>query len=72
MSIMKDQLIQKLTDRRHRLGVTQHHLAALSGVSEIAIKKIESGKSKPTISTLEKLADVLGMEIKIEIRKVQI
>jgi transcriptional regulator with XRE-family HTH domain len=42
------------------------------GNSEIAIstiKKIESGKGNPSLSTVEKIMDILGMEVKYEIRQ---
>jgi len=40
----------------------------------IALKKrrekaLESKKSNPTLETLTKLADVLGMELKLEVKK---
>lgn len=41
-------------------------------MSEIAIstiKKIESGKGNPYLSTVEKIMDILGMEVKYEIRQ---
>ena len=41
-------------------------------MSEIAIstiKKIESGKGNPSLSTVEKIMDILGMEVKYEIRQ---
>jgi transcriptional regulator with XRE-family HTH domain len=52
------------------LSVTQEHLAELSGVGLRTIKEIESGKGNPTFVTLSKLASVLGMEIKLEVKKV--
>ena len=33
------------------------------------IKKIESGKGNPSLSTVEKIMDILGMEVKYEIRQ---
>ena len=41
-------------------------------MSEIAIstiKKIESGKGNPSLSTVEKIMDILGMEVKSAIRQ---
>jgi transcriptional regulator with XRE-family HTH domain len=43
--------------------VTQETLAELSGVGLRTLKQLESGKGNPTLLTIEKLADVLGLEI---------
>lgn len=55
-------LINALKQRREILGVTQSHLADLAGVGVRTLKEIESGKGNPTVETLIKLAEVLGME----------
>lgn len=62
-------LIQRLKARREQLGVTQEQLAELAVVALRTVKALDSGKGNPTISTLIKLADVLGMELKLEVRK---
>lgn len=51
---------------RHAKGISQDELARLSGVSYNTIVKLEK-KDKavnPTIGTLEKIAQVLGVEIR--------
>lgn len=62
-------LIQRLKARREQLGVTQEQLAELAAVALRTVKELDSGKGNPTVSTLIKLADVLGMELKLEVRK---
>ena len=62
-------LYETLRERRETLGITQHYLAELSGVALRTLKEIESGKGNPTAETLNKLADVMGMDLKLEIRK---
>jgi len=64
-----EKLILTLKKRREVLGVTQEHLAELSGVGLRTLKALESGKSNPTFETLSKLAEVLGMELKMEVKK---
>ncbi len=64
-----EEIISILKERRLALSVTQEHLAELSGVGLRTIKEIESGKGNPTFDTLSKLADVLGMEIRLEVKK---
>ncbi len=63
------ELIKALKDRREALKVNQEYLAELSGVSLRTLKAIESGKGNPTLDTLNKLAEVLGMELKLEVKK---
>jgi len=63
------ELIQALKKRREVLSVTQENLAELSGVGLRTLKALESGKSNPTFDTLYKLAEVLGMELKFEVKK---
>jgi transcriptional regulator with XRE-family HTH domain len=62
-------LIQRLKERREQLGVTQEQLAELAAVALRTVKELDSGKGNPTVNTLIKLADVLGMELKLEVRK---
>jgi transcriptional regulator with XRE-family HTH domain len=65
----QEELIKVLKERREALKVTQEHLAELSGVGLRTLKAIETGNGNPTIDTLTKLAEVLGMELKLEVRK---
>ena len=66
----RTELINAIKERRETLKITQEHLAELSGVGLRTLKAIESGKGNPTFDTLNKLVDVLGMEIKLEVKKV--
>ena len=62
-------LIRRLKARREELGVTQEQLAELAAVALRTVKELDAGKGNPTVSTLMKLTDVLGMELKLEVRK---
>ena len=64
---MKIQEVMKL--QRKALGITQQDLADMSEIAISTIKKIESGKGNPSLSTVEKIMDILGMEVKYEIRQ---
>jgi transcriptional regulator with XRE-family HTH domain len=63
-------LIKILKERREELQVTQEKLAELSGVGLRTLKQFESGKGNPTLLTLQKLSDVLGMEVCIKVKNV--
>jgi y4mF family transcriptional regulator len=56
--------------RRKALKITQPHLADLAGISVNSLYKIERGEANPTFDLLEKIAEVLGLEIKLEVKKI--
>lgn len=61
-------LVKTLKERRESLRVTQLDLAELSGVGLRTLKQLESGKGNPTLQTVQKLADVLGMELCLKVK----
>lgn len=64
-----DELINTIKERRKVLNVTQKTLSELSNVGLRTIKEFESGKGNPTIKSLNKIAEVLGMELCLKIKK---
>ena len=60
---------ETIRDRRKELGITQPHLADLAEVSINTLYKIERGQNNPTLEVLSKITDVLGLELRIEIKK---
>ncbi len=64
------ELIKTIKDRRESLNVTQETLAELAGVGLRTLKQFESGKGNPTLSTLQKISDVLGMEISLKLKNI--
>lgn len=61
-------LIETIKSRREMLQVTQEALAELSGVGLRTLKQLESGKGNPTLQTLQKLTDVLGLQINLQVK----
>jgi y4mF family transcriptional regulator len=55
--------------RRKELGITQPHLAELAGISTNTLYKLERGQANPSLDVLNKLAEVLGLELKLEVKK---
>ena len=53
--------------RRKELNLELKDLQDYSGINYASISDIENGKANPTIKTLEKLLDVLGLQINIEV-----
>ena len=64
------ELIKTIKERRDSLQITQDTLAELSGVGLRTLKQFESGKGNPTLHTLQRIADVLGMEVSLTLKKV--
>lgn len=60
------QLKQALLDLRKGKHMTQKELAALTGIHQADISKMENGNANPSLKTLRKLAKGLGATLKIE------
>lgn len=58
-----------IKERRALLGLTQQDLADYTGLSLRIIKSIEAGKGNPSMSTLSKIADVLGLEVILKVKE---
>ena len=59
---IRDMIIQF----RHDSHMTQKELAAKCGITQANISNLEKGTSKPTIESLKKIADALGMRLVVE------
>ena len=62
-------LREAIKARRKVLGISQQDLAEMSGISLPTVKDIERGLANPSLSTISKLLDVLGMEIVYRVRQ---
>ncbi|MBO0936572.1 helix-turn-helix transcriptional regulator [Fibrella sp. HMF5335] len=54
--------------RRQNLGIRQADLASLAGVSLRTLIAIEQGAANPSIDTLSKIVDVLGLELTLTVK----
>ena len=61
--LMNTKLSAIIRTRRKELGVDQKTLGRISGVSTHALSDLESGKGNPTLSTLLRILDALGLEL---------
>lgn len=64
-----EELISTIKARREQLQVNQENLAKLSGVGLRTLKQFESGQGNPTLLTVQKIADVLGLEVCLRVKK---
>lgn len=58
----------KIQKRRVLLGLLQPELAAISGISTRTIQLIERGQGNPSLETLIKLIDPLGLKIELVLK----
>ena len=63
-----DQLILQIKQRREELQITQETLAEIAEVGLRSLKQFESGKGNPTLITIMKIAEALGMELNIQVK----
>ena len=64
-------IIEQIKERRKVLAISQETLAEISGVGLRTLKQFESGKGNPTLETLQKLCDALGLELKLEVKTIE-
>ncbi len=58
-------MIDRIVDERKKREITQEKLAALTGISQQAISRLEREKHIPKLDTLMRLLDGLGLELTI-------
>ena len=58
-----------IKERRTLLGISQQDLAEFSGVGISTIKDLERGVGNPSMKTLKKILDVVGLEIVLQVKQ---
>ncbi len=61
---------KQLEKRRKDINLRQEDLAEMSGVTVRTIYNIEEGKGNPSLKTLSKLCEILGLEMSINIKQI--
>ncbi len=59
-------IIQAMIDARRETGLTQKELSERTGIAQGDISKLENGNANPSLRTLQRLAEGMGMQLKIE------
>lgn len=67
--MLVEKLGEAIKNRRKELSITQPHLAELAKVSTNTLYKLERGQTNPSLDVLNKLLEVLGLELKLEVKK---
>lgn len=65
---MISRIATELQHRRKMLKINQRDLAEIAGVSPNTLYKIERGQANPTLEVLLKIADVLGLELTLQLK----
>lgn len=60
---MDQEIGRRLKEIRTKLGMSQRHLARVSGVANATISQIEAGRLNPTVSMLKKVLDGVPMSM---------
>lgn len=62
-------LKEVMKSRRKTLSISQLDLAEMAEVSLATVKDIERGKGNPSFATVNKIIEVLSMEIIFQVRQ---
>src|SRR3712207_2512618 len=61
-------IAERVSEERRARGLSQHELASLTGTTQSAIARLESGARPPRIDTLLRIAEALDCELVVELR----
>jgi transcriptional regulator with XRE-family HTH domain len=59
-------IIQAMIDARKKLDLTQKELSEKTGITQADISRIENGTRNPSLNMMKRLAEGLGMRLKLE------
>ena len=62
------QIIKALIEGREAKNMTQKQLSDMTGIPQADISRLENGTANPSLRTLKRLADGLGMTLNVEFR----
>lgn len=60
---------ETIRKRRELLGLLQPQLAFIAGISTRTLQLVEMGKGNPSLDTLIKLTDPLGLTVKLLLKE---
>ena len=58
-----------IKERRAVLGISQQDLSDYSGVGISTVKDLERGVGNPSVGTLRKILDVVGLEMVFQVKQ---
>lgn len=60
------QIMRAIFEGREERALTQKQLAEVTGITQADISRLENGTGNPSLKTLKRLANGLGMTLKVE------
>jgi len=60
------QIMHAILEGRQNCNLTQEQLAQVTGIDQANISRLENGTANPSLRTLKRLAEGMGMELKLE------
>ena len=60
------QIMRAIIEGRDERDLTQKQLAEVTGITKADISRFENGTGNPSLRTLKRLAEGLGMSLKVE------
>lgn len=63
---IEDTIIKGFIKARKFSRLTQKQLSEKTGITQPDISKLENGNANPSIRTLKRLANAMGMKLKVE------
>ena len=64
-------LREVIKERRSVLGISQIDLAEMAGISLATVQDIERGAGNPSMKTVMRIIEVLGLEMEFRIRAIK-
>lgn len=59
-------IVRAMIDAREKTGMTQKELSEKTGITQADISRLENGNANPSLKTLQRLAEGMGMTLKLE------
>lgn len=59
-------IVQAMLDARTAARLTQKELAERTGIAKADISRLENGNADPSLRTLKRLAEGMGLRLKLE------
>ena len=58
-------IIRAMLDARKSQGITQQELSERTGIAQGDISKLERGNANPSLKTIKRLAEGMGMQVQL-------
>ncbi len=67
--LLKEQIAITIKQRRKELRLEQVDLCEMADIGSTTLSKLEQGKGNITLESLEKLLDVLGLKLTLDVKE---